>query len=922
MTIELLKRNNFFDFMQVSKNDLETEQEFNLQNTAALASAVAGSGVLLDFPTEPVIFDSNDLDAFQQGLVALDTFDGQGILSDPYICTDLIGGNQISVTLSGARVDGVLRTSAVIIGKSFDDDLMYEVVELNDNVSKITRNHFIEVTNVLTQNLKGNQNTSIDGYGCFDVGGRLVVAEASSLRLDRGCIAAEQIAEPDLRLTYFKTSDVAKSLHEELIDAIGPANDIDDLNVNTTTATTREFLQGADTSLILAQKFKMRGNNIQKVSLALSLTAGALWSGSLEIGLRPLLDTASVATDYLPDTEIGFDPDVNPLESVTLTQADLLNQGVVLDSQYQVIDVVFSGTKLGNPSLSGLVDGQYYALTVRRLGSTATGTIVTPEARNADIDLRLSVFESGVWTDVSDKSMWFQVWTAGAFAASGIAYDAGVRIAEPKTDVDNNAITVQKFADNIPLANTSEDAENYIILQRSDEYSDVITHPKTGDNQSSRRADVALISALEQDEVGELFDSGLKPLILGRMRDRNPKNNPQITGTLNYPGTAINNTVDIINPGSDLLVQNVVGSVIAPNILQPTKKYRIIKQEIISDLYGDLDGDSVIALDDAARLVALDGYAPGLNQGSVSPAVQLQAVLNGSVTVAELLRADLDTDGYVTSAADGYEITQYLTIGTGFTAGSSFTRVRLTVEPLFEQFGSLTTDSYSTLAIHLEDSSLINNTSFTPRTFQIDFVPTWDCDSIEVVDLRRFVTTTFIDFDISNLQESQENGGLNSAFIPGDIYLTGIVKNLDGSVHALDFEKNAIEIELPTGDTVGAINVFSSLVLGKMRFSDGTYVSSSAIQSNQVRFDVAISSFSKDLDGYDYNDGYFVSDEIIGTYIDHETGLLRLHCMNIKESATLPQLRTRILVNVSLKKAGFIDSVTKITSLQIADLLI
>jgi hypothetical protein len=922
MTIELLKRNNFFDFMQVSTDDLRAEQEFHLDNTASLANTVAGSGIILDFPTEPIIFDSDSLDSFQQGLVALNTFDGQGLLSEPYLCTDTVGGNQLAVSLSDARVEGVLKTSVLILGKTFDDSLIYEMIELNDNTSKVTRNHFIEVVNILTQNLRGNGNTSVDGYGCFNVGGRLVLTEASSFRLDRGCIAAEQIAEPDLRLTYFKTSETANSLHEELISALGPSNDIDDLNVNTTTATTREFTQGADTAFMLAQKFKMRGNNIQKVSLALGLSSGSSWSGSLEIGIRPLLDTASVCTDYLPDTEIAFDPDVNTLETIILTEADLLNQGVVLSSDYQIVDVIFSGTKLGNPILSGLVDGQYYAITLRRLGSTATGTIVTPEARNSDADLRLSVFDTGVWTDVSDKSLWFQVWTAGAFAASGAAYDTGRLIAEPKTELNDNAVTVQRFADNIPLVNTSEDAENYIILQSALEYSDIIAHPRTGDRQATRQSDVALISALEQDNVSELFDSGLKPLILGRMIDKNPKNNPQITGTLDYPALAQGNIIDIINPGSDLLVQNVIGSTIIPNTLQPTKKYRIIGQDIITDIYGDLDGDGIISIDDAARLIELDGYAPNLNQGTVSPTIQLQAVLAGSVSIAELLRADLSNDGYVTSAADGYEITEYLNNGTGFTAGSSFTRVRLTVEPLFNQFSKLTVDAESTLTIHAEDSSLVNNTSFSSLTFQIDFIPTWDCDSIEVTDLRRYTTTTFIDFDITDLEASPENGGQNSTFIPGDLYLTGGVKNLDGSVHSLDFEKNIIELELPTGDTVGEINIFSSLVLGKMRFSDGTYVSSSAIADNQVRFEVAISSISKDVDGYDYNDGYFVADEIVGTYIDHNTGLLRLHCKNIKENSTLPQLRTRLLITVNLKKAGFKDAVTKILSSQIADLLV
>lgn len=922
MTIELLKRNNFFDFMQVSKDDLVTEQRFNLQNTAALSNAVAGSGIQLDFPEEPVIFDSDILDSFQQGIVALNTFDGQGVLSSPYQCSDSVGGNQLNVTLTDCRLDGAVNTSVLIIGKTFDEQLIYEILDFNYNISKITRNHFVEVTNLLFQNLKGNVNTSIDGYGCFDVGGRLVVTEASALRLDRGCIAAEQIAEPDLRLTYFKTSDVGTSLHEELVAAIGSSNDIDDLNINTTTSTTREFTAGADSSFMLAQKFLMRGNNIQKVSLAFALSSGTTWTGSLEVGIRPLLDTTSSPTDYLPDTQIGFDPDVNSLETITLTQADLLNQGIVLDSDYQVVDVVFSGTKLGNPTLSGLIDGEYYALTVRRLGNTATGTIVTPEARNSDLNLRISVFDTGVWTDISDKSMWFRVWTDGAFASSGVAYDAGVRLAEAKTEIDESGVTSQKLADNIPLVNTSESAENYIILQSDDLFSDTIAHPRTGDSQFTRRADVPLISAIEQADVSTILDSGLKPIILGRIIDNNPKNNPQITGTLSYPGLAINNIIDVINPGSDLLVQNVVGSIITPNTLQPTKRYRIVKQETISDLYGDVDGDGIIDVADAALITALDGYAPNLNQGTVSSSTQLAAVLGGDISVAELLRADVTADGYVTTSADGAEMTQFLTLGTGFTAGSGFTRVRLTLEPLFDQFAYLDGYGYSTLQIHAVDTSLINNTSFSPITFQIDFVPTWDSDALDVLDLRRFITTTFLDFNLSNLQSSTENGGLNSAFIPGDLYLTGSVKNLDGSDHRLDFEKNIIEIELPAGDTDGEINIFSSLVVGQMMFSDGTLVSSSGLADNQVKFEVSVSSIAKDRDGYDYNDGYMTADEVVGTYMDHSTGLLRINCSNVKESATYPEIRTRIMVTVALKKAGFRSSVVKISSSQLADLLI
>jgi hypothetical protein len=922
MTTQLFKRDNFFDFMQVSKDDLEAEQDFHLNNTAAVADTVAGSGIILDFPQENIIFDSDILDELQQEYVALDTFDGQGVMSSVYTCSDRASGNQISVAFTNANLYGVVNAGVMVIGKTFDDQLIYEFLEFSKNITKVTHNHFKEVTNLLFQNLKGNINTSIDGYGCFNVGGRVLITECSSMKLDRGYIAAEQILEPDLRLAKFKTSDVAKSLHEELTSAIGSSNNIDDLNINTTTASDRQFAASADSSLIIAQKFKMMGNNIQKISIAMGLSSGTDWSGTLEIGIRPLLDTTSVSTDYLPDSQIGFDPDINPIESVFLTQDDLLKAGVVLNSDYSIIDVVFSGTKLANPSISTLVDGQYYAITIRRFGLTATGTLTTPEARNSNTEQRLSVFDSGVWTDVADSTLWFRVWTDGAFIASGAAYDAGIRIVQQKLIIGTDGVTEQSFSSSVPLIGTSEDEENYIIVQRSDQFSDIIAHPRTGDPQASRRADIALFSSVSQDDLGNLFEAGGKPIVIGRMRDRNPKNNPSISGTLNYPGLAINNTVDIINPSSDLLLQNVVGSIITPNTLQPTRKYRIISQDIITDVYGDLDGDGIVSVTDAARMVALDGYAPSLNQGSTLAATQLAAVLNGTVSVAELLRADLSDDGYVTTAADGYQMTQYLAYGTGFTSGSSFTRVRLTVEPLSEQMAYLTSAAESILRIHEIDTSLVNNTSFSALTFGIEYVPVWNGDDLEVLDLRRFVTTTFLNFDITDLQSTEENGGLNSAFIPGDLYLTGEVKNLDGTFHALDFERNIIEIELPEGDTIGEVNILSSLVVGKMKFSDGTFASSSAILNNQVKFEVAISSVAKNLDGYDYNDGYFIADEIIGTYIDHNSGLLRLHCKNIKESATLPELRSRILVTVSLKKAGFNNLVTKVTSLQLAELLV
>ena len=161
------------------------------------------------------------------------------------------------------------------------------------------------------------------------------------------------------------------------------------------------------------------------------------------------------------------------------------------------------------------------------------------------------------------------------------------------------------------------------------------------------------------------------------------------------------------------------------------------------------------------------------------------------------------------------------------------------------------------------------------------------------------------------------------------MYLQGNVLDLDGSFHSLDHETNTIELELPTGNSEGEINVFDEWVVDSMRYGDGTLVSSAALINNQVKFAVSIGSHVKNVSGDDgyvdfdgYNDGYGANaDEVIGTYIDHDTGLLRIRAFNIVNNQFFPELRTRILIEVSLKEAGFINSPVEIDSTTLASKL-
>jgi hypothetical protein len=922
-------RPNWYDFQKVTREDVIAEQASYLAQVAESGKTAFGTGVRLDFAQEPVLFDSDALTSEQSGWVAVTTFDGRGILATPYASKDADEGFQISVEMTDARLNGFLSSITTIIGKTFDDQLTYEHLVFENNGMMVTHQHFKEVTNIMFQNLRGNSNTGVDGYGSYNVGGRIVVSEASSMKVSPDLIAAEQILEPDIIFRDYKVYDSGKSLQTVITEAIGASNDIDDLDINTTVASTRTFAAGASTETIYAEKFKMQGNNIQKVTLLLALTSGATWSGSIVVGLRPLQTAASCPTDFLPENEIDFDPDTAAVDAIVLDQAALATQGVVLDSTPREVDFIFTGSNLSNPTLSTLVDDQFYALTIQRTGSTTTGTISFEEARNSDtVNQRLTVFQSSIWTDVPDSTLWYRIWSDSVKTASGAAYDQGTQIITPKTVVDNNGVTVQNEVQDLAFINTSEDTENYVIVQNTLAFSDIESHPRTGDLIYSREADAPTFSVLEQTETLALQAVQSDLIVLARARDRNPRSNPAITGTLDYPALAVGNVINVINPGPDLLNQNVVGSIITPNTSKPSLQYRIISQETFTDLYGDTDNDGDIDLVDANRVEALDGYSIYFaTTGTYTEAFQETLASSGDLDILELLRAEVDnSDGYEITISDLTAVNAFIDSGTAYPIGaSSFTRVRMEVEPLTDPIESLDTDANSILALQTLDPDLIDGSLFSISTnlnFSIAFQAIWSPEHIELLDLRRFTTTTFLDFDAADLQNSPENGGTNNLFVAGDLFLQEDVKNLDGTYHRLDFEANTVEFELPTGDTEGSVNIFEDYVVGQMRFSDNSLVAATALSNNQVRLQVAVGSHVKDVSGIDgyvdfdgYNDGYGANaDEVIGTYLDHTTGLLRIRAFNVIENEFFPELRTRILVTVFLKQAGFINSPVSVSS--------
>ena len=107
-----------------------------------------------------------------------------------------------------------------------------------------------------------------------------------------------------------------------------------------------------------------------------------------------------------------------------------------------------------------------------------------------------------------------------------------------------------------------------------------------------------------------------------------------------------------------------------------------------------------------------------------------------------------------------------------------------------------------------------------------------------------------------------------------------------------------------------------------MVFYDGTAVSSSALSDNQVRISAAIQSFVKDSDGYDFNDGYSQIESTIAVLYTQSSGILRVRANNVREVITRPELKTKIILTVFLKKAGFGNSEVTVSSTEFTNLLV
>lgn len=971
----------FRDGQMVSESDLDDEQNYNLQTEAAIVNNFFGSGLLPYSPSRQVIFDSSDLSAEQQSLVVSNDFDGRGI-SPHGQPTDASLGNQIEISLTGANVSLRRSVKICIIGLDFEGNLQYEFFYFYKNEIQVSRKHFTNVITLLFNDFKGNKNCS------RNLGGIVVIKEAQPMQLSRDAITAFQNLEPNLFFRDFKVANQSlgpnpsTTLNLTLQAAIGSGYSVDSLNINTTWLN-KKILTTNDISTRYGQKFKAKVPNIQKIKVLLGIERDLTvpssqyfdWSGNIILSVHALQTSVSCPTDTVPDDSMDYQPQPTPLAQIVITQASLAEQGITLTDVAQPVDFIFTNTRIGGYSNTGITTNNYYIITIQRAGDASAGILFTLTGRDFAENSIFSQFNGTIWTDDYEQDMWFEVYSDALKAADGMGYDEGNSIAIDKTAVNTSTGTTYDYVeDGINLANNGQDILNYTIAQSVNELQTIVQDERTGSPAYSRLKNVASISTLTTSQLSTLKQTE-EPIVLGCSYDINNKSSANLTKAQIYPGLTGANEVCIIDPGAELKLYNLVGSVFTPNTANPaSKQYYVYKVNLCVDGYGDLNGDGYVGYDDVLRANAL------LGESIINPITQAKIVA-GTVGALELLRADVDGDGVITATDIDTINKLYVknqTVVLPF--GNSFERLCLFLENLngrndgyhscTDGYARIynpqptsayytTLDAYQLLwygypvpvNIYGSDSAF-STVPFATVNFKLEVFPFWREEYLKVRSMGRLLPCSFT-YDIGEtshdcsaperfycglLEKTNTcTGGRSDFFVPANLIIGdgGQILATDGNNHKIDFETNLIEFTLPDIIIINkSLDIFTTFIAEEsgsggfttagypaMKFADCSCVSSTALANNQVRFNVYISSLNQQLDGYVDGYGYgIIVDPLVGTYMDQNTGVLTITSTNVDESLTSPSENCKIVVQVMLKKGGWVNTATKVNPDEVTEL--
>jgi hypothetical protein len=925
-----IPRVNWYDGQQVNEGDVTDEQNRNVGIDAATVNNFFGTGVLNENPISLTIFDSNNLNSSQQALYDSYSFDGSDLALGLPSVSDTTNGVQLNVTLTDVTLDGSDATYVSIIGDEFGGNLIHDDLTFNENGTQITRGRYKSIRSIIFSNFAGNLNGSAflavntDGY---NLTGRCVIQEAMAMEVSRDTVAASQVDEPNQYFTNFHTISPSITITEMLTDAIGSDKSFSELGISFTPKNRRGIVAN-DVTTRIGQKYLAGGNNIQKVTALLSVqysAASALipgndgyeWSGSIVLTLHELQTDVQCPVSPVPDTAIDFDPDPTILAQITLDADDLAKQGVVLDGYARPVDFIFTGSKISDPLRSTIDKTKYYSLTIGRSGNADSGTILIEESTDRATNSHMIIYDGTQWIDVLSSDMWFVVQGDYVKVADGVAYDDGIGIQVLRIDEDSTGTQVPYVEGLLPFYTTTKDAYNYVLLDVTDEFTEPEQDQRTGNQVYSRVNPTPLISLENATNRTALLATEPNSIFLANTRDRNSRGNPaEITGTTCYPGLAYGNRFNILRPSADLIQNNLVGSILHPVSSGCSDcNFRIIKQTLYNDAYGDVNGNGTISQNDVD---IVNNWLLSYGSIDISDAADQTLFTTGVIDVMQFFRADVNGDGIVNST-DANLIQGYVngSVST-FSVGSTFPRMELLVEKITDPLIGAAADIPGTCCNSFD--APFSLTTCVP--WKIEYFATWMPDLINVIDSRRLL--------------SKSTDG--DWFVAGDLIITDNILNPDGTPYSVDFEMNHLSLDFPLTDSYGNATVLdgyagillfdafvaeSSLGLTSsgfqaMKYSDGYYVQIGDFPT-KVKITASIQSIVTE-----HTVVLGKTTEIIGLHYEPTTSMLTIGLQDLYNDAVLgatPSLSTKLLVSVYLKKAGFANTTRSITKSQMRTLL-
>jgi hypothetical protein len=591
-------QNIWSDAQSVDDTNLTVEQNHNEQQHSAFISNHLGSGVLPENLVQGVLFDTS---------LSGDLLDGKVIVAQAQP-SDSNNGNQLEIELTGSLAAGNKTVKIIVIGLDFENNLQYDTFVFAKNEKQISKKHYRNILAIFLNDFVGGSLQS------FNLGGRIVIREAMPMSLSRDPIMISQDIEPNLVFRDFFVA-TGGTLFNLLSTAL-PSYNIDALNIKTGYKQLRGIAEN-DVSSQIGQKFLSTSNNIQKVSLLLStinnsVPSNLVWTGDLIVSIYALQSTVQSSTDIVPNLAIDFDPTNIPLAQISLDYNSMLANGIQLNTVPQPVDFIFSNTPVGSGSL--ITSGHYYVITVKRAGSADTCEMQVAVGSNAETNTRETLFNGSVWVDVPEEALWFRTYSDIAKVSDGQAYDNGSGIQIPKTTIDSNTGTTidYSFSNNSFLRNDLY----YAVMKAAITESAPIQNERTGNPINSQKQftpELSLLNTIALDSIKAVSE----PLLLGTITDQNIKSSSiagQISNAAFHHYGMVGNEIvfKIIDGYSDgyrydqnlitLLADLDSGKLnqakIIPNTLTPSIYYRIVKAELHTLMYGDINGDGIIDTDD------------------------------------------------------------------------------------------------------------------------------------------------------------------------------------------------------------------------------------------------------------------------------------------------------------------------------------